>query len=421
MAPWWWRHRNAACGTAALPHAVAEVTAKPPPARPMEFDLSWLLLGLPLAFILGWLASRFDLRQLRMENRRAPEGLFPGPELPAQRAAGPGHRRLHRSGPERPRHLRAALRAGQPVPPPRRIRAGRAGAPAPAVARRPEHGRPPPCPACTGPGLPARRPARPGRGGACSSSKAHRSRPKPGWPCWPTTNARATGSMRPKSRSDWSSPTRAASPAGWRITCANRPRPIWPPRSRTRPVRLLRAGGPDAPDGPGRAWNWPGCCTSVATPLARWPTCSRKPRGAPAAACRWSPASWPNWHRHRPHRPSVLALLKAHYEKSPCDRPAGGHRDLEEQHLGGHRTGPHLVPAPPGAQPLAGGGGQVDRRREARARAVPPAGAARARPCGQAADRYRCAACGFEAKQHFWQCPGCQAWDSYPARRVEEL
>jgi len=35
--------------------------------------------------------------------------------------------------------------------------------------------------------------------------------------------------------------------------------------------------------------------------------------------------------------------------------------------------------------------------------------------------RYRCAACGFEAKQYFWQCPGCQAWDSYPPRRVEEL
>ena len=35
--------------------------------------------------------------------------------------------------------------------------------------------------------------------------------------------------------------------------------------------------------------------------------------------------------------------------------------------------------------------------------------------------RYRCAACGFEAMQHFWHCPGCQAWDSYPARRVEEL
>ena len=35
--------------------------------------------------------------------------------------------------------------------------------------------------------------------------------------------------------------------------------------------------------------------------------------------------------------------------------------------------------------------------------------------------RYRCAACGFEATQHFWHCPGCQAWDSYPARRIVEL
>lgn len=35
--------------------------------------------------------------------------------------------------------------------------------------------------------------------------------------------------------------------------------------------------------------------------------------------------------------------------------------------------------------------------------------------------RYRCASCGFEASRHFWQCPGCQSWDSYSARRVEEL
>ena len=35
--------------------------------------------------------------------------------------------------------------------------------------------------------------------------------------------------------------------------------------------------------------------------------------------------------------------------------------------------------------------------------------------------RYRCAACGFEAQHHFWHCPGCQTWDSYPPRRVEEL
>ena len=34
---------------------------------------------------------------------------------------------------------------------------------------------------------------------------------------------------------------------------------------------------------------------------------------------------------------------------------------------------------------------------------------------------YRCAACGFTAKTHLWQCPGCQAWDTMPPRRVEEL
>lgn len=35
--------------------------------------------------------------------------------------------------------------------------------------------------------------------------------------------------------------------------------------------------------------------------------------------------------------------------------------------------------------------------------------------------RYRCAACGFEAQGYFWQCPGCQTWDSLPPRRIEEL
>jgi lipopolysaccharide biosynthesis regulator YciM len=44
------------------------------------------------------------------------------------------------------------------------------------------------------------------------------------------------------------------------------------------------------------------------------------------------------------------------------------------------------------------------------------AAAAGARPL----QRYRCAACGFEAQHYFWQCPGCHSWDSYPPRRLEE-
>jgi lipopolysaccharide assembly protein B len=35
--------------------------------------------------------------------------------------------------------------------------------------------------------------------------------------------------------------------------------------------------------------------------------------------------------------------------------------------------------------------------------------------------RYRCAACGFEAQNYFWQCPGCLNWDSYPTQRLEDL
>lgn len=44
----------------------------------MELDLTWVLLGLPLAFVGGWLASRFDIRQWRLENRSAPKSYFKG-------------------------------------------------------------------------------------------------------------------------------------------------------------------------------------------------------------------------------------------------------------------------------------------------------------------------------------------------------
>jgi lipopolysaccharide biosynthesis regulator YciM len=36
-------------------------------------------------------------------------------------------------------------------------------------------------------------------------------------------------------------------------------------------------------------------------------------------------------------------------------------------------------------------------------------------------NRYRCAACAFEAQHYFWQCPGCLSWDSYPTQRIEAL
>jgi len=35
--------------------------------------------------------------------------------------------------------------------------------------------------------------------------------------------------------------------------------------------------------------------------------------------------------------------------------------------------------------------------------------------------RYQCGNCGFKARQFYWQCPGCNHWESYPPRRTEEL
>jgi lipopolysaccharide biosynthesis regulator YciM len=35
--------------------------------------------------------------------------------------------------------------------------------------------------------------------------------------------------------------------------------------------------------------------------------------------------------------------------------------------------------------------------------------------------RYRCENCGFRARQFYWQCPACMAWETYPPRRTEEF
>lgn len=39
----------------------------------------------------------------------------------------------------------------------------------------------------------------------------------------------------------------------------------------------------------------------------------------------------------------------------------------------------------------------------------------------QRLDRYACRICGFEAKHYYWQCPGCNSWETYQPRRLEEL
>jgi predicted RNA-binding protein with RPS1 domain/uncharacterized integral membrane protein len=55
------------------------VGSSPAATHPTPWNLISLdPAGPALAFVLGWLASRFDLRQLRAENRRAPKAYFKG-------------------------------------------------------------------------------------------------------------------------------------------------------------------------------------------------------------------------------------------------------------------------------------------------------------------------------------------------------
>ncbi|SAI68174.1 tetratricopeptide repeat protein [Bordetella ansorpii] len=39
----------------------------------------------------------------------------------------------------------------------------------------------------------------------------------------------------------------------------------------------------------------------------------------------------------------------------------------------------------------------------------------------QRLDRYSCRSCGFQPRRFYWQCPGCNAWETYAPRRLEEL
>jgi tetratricopeptide (TPR) repeat protein len=77
MVPRWLAHRPRRAWRATTPTQHPDGSADTPATR-MDFDLTWLLWGLPIAFGLGWLASRLDLRQLRIENRLAPKAYFRG-------------------------------------------------------------------------------------------------------------------------------------------------------------------------------------------------------------------------------------------------------------------------------------------------------------------------------------------------------
>jgi lipopolysaccharide biosynthesis regulator YciM len=376
----------------------------------MEFDLSWVLWGLPIAFVLGWMASRLDLRQLRIENRQAPKAYFRGLNflLNEQQDQAidafieavrndPDTSELHfalgnlfrrRGEYERAVRVHEHLLSRGDLSRAERQRAQHALAldflKAGLLDRAEEALRKLEGSAHEGQALLAllsiyersrdwaqaadiaRRLEESGQG-SFAGRQAH----------YLCEQAALADGERAQSLLRQAMKTAPAAP---------------------RPAMELAAIQGKAGDAAGAfamladlAESSPAAIPLIARPLAQY-----------AGGCGMER--------------KALSILKHSYELSPSLdvleaivslEPNGNARDWYVRHLDRE---PSLVAA---SRWLAGEKLENEQYHPRLQRALEHA----IKPLV----RYRCAACGFEAKQHFWQCPGCQAWDSYPPRRVEEL
>ncbi|MEI6601264.1 MAG: lipopolysaccharide assembly protein LapB [Comamonadaceae bacterium] len=385
----------------------------------MNFDLSWILLGLPLAFVAGWLASRLDLRQLRLENRQAPKAYFKGlnfllneqqdqaidafieavqndPDTSElhfalgnlfrrrgeyERAVRVHEHLLSRGDLNQADHQRAQHALALDY-----LKAGLLDRAETALLKLE--------------GTPFEAQAR-----LALLANYERSRD------WPQA---ALVAQKLTVAGEGNFDTRLAHYLCEQAdACLSR-------QDRAQALALLRQAIATAPEAPRPRIDLAQLLASqgnvqdasAALELALQTSASAAPLIAIALA---------KLAMESGHTAQTLILLKNHYEATPSldvldaivaleatlTTPAPTARDWYVRHL---EHEPSLVAA---AKWIAGEKLEHEQFHPQVQRALDHA----VKPLM----RYRCAACGFEAKQHFWQCPGCQAWDSYPARRVEEL
>lgn len=377
----------------------------------MDFDLSWVLWGLPIAFVLGWVASRLDLRQLRIENRQAPKAYFKGLNFLLNE--------------QQDQAIDAFIEAVQKDPDTSELHFAlgnlfrRRGEYERAV-RVHEH-------LLSRGDLSRAERQRAQHGLALDFLKAglldraeDALRKLEGTP-YEGQALPALLAIYERTR-DWVQASEVARKldasghgnfAGRQAHYLCEQAAGAPPGEAERLLRQAMQIAPDAPR-PGlelaalqrRAGNEAAALESLLAVARRAPAAMglvARPLAEAAQACG----------RQR----EALAVLQASYEQSPSldvlegivalQPDAEAARGWYVRHL---EREPSLVAA---TKWLAGEKLEHEQFHARVQNALDHA----TKPL----TRYRCAACGFEAKQHFWQCPGCQAWDSYPARRVEEL
>ena len=381
----------------------------------MDFDLSWILLGLPVAFTLGWLASRMDLRQLRIENRQAPKAYFRGLNflLNEQQDQAidafieavqndPDTSELHfalgnlfrrRGEYERAVRVHEHLLQRGDLPKPDHDRAQHALAldylkaglldRAELALRKLE-------------GTPFEEEAR-----LALLSIYERSRDwQHAGDIASKLNSAGHGSFSGRLAHYLCEQASSLVAAG----------------DVSKAAELLEQASSQAP--------------TAARPLIDLAKLNQQ-RGKSEAALatlqqleKTAPQALPlaasllvNIAQTPPLMPAIFDLLKTHYQHTPSvdvmDAIAKLEKDpaISRQGYMNHlETEASLVAA---ARWVSGEKLGTEHNQALVQRAL--------NQDTQPLMRYRCAACGFEATQHFWHCPGCQAWDSYPARRIEEL
>ncbi|MDI9330259.1 MAG: lipopolysaccharide assembly protein LapB [Alphaproteobacteria bacterium] len=382
----------------------------------MELDLSWALIGLPLAFGLGWLASRLDLRQLRIENRTQPKAYFKGLNhlLNEQQDQAidafieavqqdPDTSELHfalgnlfrrRGEFERAIRVHEHLLARADLSPTDRQRARHALALDFLKA------------------------------GLLDRAEDNL-RQLQGTPLQ-TQAWLALLIIHERSR-DWAAAfdvarqLSASGEAQFQTRQAHylcEQAAALPPESAEQRIALLKEASTVAPQSVRPRLALAEEYETLGRPadaLTQRLTLSREmPRYLPLLA-----AGLVRLGMTQGRLDEVLELLQSHAQDAPSldvmealatlDQ-AQGHADVQSRYADHLTKEPSLVAARAwlAHEPL-----QHESQRAALERALERA----ALPLR----RYRCAACGFEAQRHFWQCPGCQAWDSYPPRRAEEL